>query len=133
MPQLIVGSVPRGEDYFGREELLESLWSKLQHTNILLEAPRRFGKTGAMYHLLDNPRPPFQPLYVDVEHIVSAADFMIELIAALLRDRRFPRLLHSLREESRGLGRCLRGLRANRKPPRRSPAAGMLYTAHGQA
>ncbi|MEE8537508.1 MAG: hypothetical protein V3S71_05825, partial [Acidobacteriota bacterium] len=33
-----------------------------------------------------------------------------ELIAALLRDRRFPRLLHSLRKESRGLGRFLRGL-----------------------
>jgi len=73
MPDIIVGSVPRGEDYFGQEALIEGLWSRLFHDNILLEAPRRFGKTGAMYRLLDEPRPPFKPLYMDVEqyHVTS--------------------------------------------------------------
>lgn len=98
MPEVIVGSVPRGEDYFGREVLIENLWSRLAHDNILLEAPRRFGKTGAMYRLLDEPRESFQPLYMNVEHIMTAADFMVEFMALLLRDHRFSRVLNTLCE-----------------------------------
>ena len=45
MPDLVVGSVPRGEDYFGQEALIENLWVRLKNDNVLLVAPRRFGKT----------------------------------------------------------------------------------------
>jgi len=79
----VVGGVPRGTDYFGREDLVQSLWQKLARDSILLVAPRRFGKTGAMCRLLDDPRPPFRPLYMDVEDIESAGDFMVELLATL--------------------------------------------------
>ncbi|MFQ5865655.1 MAG: hypothetical protein ACE5IW_10535 [bacterium] len=48
MPELIVGSPPRGEDYFGQDELIDSIWAQLKHDNVLLVAPRRFGKTGAI-------------------------------------------------------------------------------------
>ncbi len=110
MRELNVGGVPRGEDYFGREDLIENLWARLKRDNVLLVAPRRFGKTGAMYRLLDEPRAPFHPLYINVEHIMSAADFMVEFLAALFRDHHFSRVINKLREETKGLGRFLRNL-----------------------
>ena len=110
MPKLVIGSVPRRDDYFGREGLIETLWSRLSTGNVLLVAPRRFGKTGAMYRLLDDPREPFRPIYVDVSHITSAANFMVELIAMLLRDRHFARVVRSLLSETKEFGKYLRSL-----------------------
>jgi len=106
----VVGGVPRGTDYFGREDLVQSLWQKLARDSILLVAPRRFGKTGAMCRLLDDPRPPFRPLYMDVEDIESAGDFMVELLATLLRDHHFARIGSTLWEEAKEFGRFLRDL-----------------------
>ena len=110
MPDLVVGSVPRGEDYFGREALIQNLWRRLKKDNVLLVAPRRFGKTGAMYRLLDEPQASFRPLYINVEHIMSAADFMVELMAVLLRDHHFTRVVNALWGETKGFGQFLRNL-----------------------
>ncbi len=110
MPKLVIGSVPRGSDYFGREALIETLWSRLATDSVLLVAPRRFGKTGAMYRLLDEPQPPFRPIYIDVAHITPAANFMVELIAVLLRDRHFARVVTSLWEETKDFGKYVRSL-----------------------
>ncbi len=110
MPELVVGSIPRGEDYFGREDLIETLWSRLQTDNVLLAAPRRFGKTGAMFRLLDEPREPFRPIYINVEDTTTAAGFMVELLAALLRDRHFSRVLRDLWQGTKGFGAWLRNL-----------------------
>ncbi len=112
MLKLVLGSPPRGEDYFGRETLIEALWSRLERDNVLLAAPRRFGKTGAMFRLLDDPRPPFRPLFINVENITSAADFMVELMAVLLRDRHFARVVRSLWSEAREFGSFIRDLPA---------------------
>lgn len=110
MPDLVVGSPPRGKDYFGQEELIQTLWSRLKNDNVLLEASRRFGKTGAMYRLLDHPQEPFKPLYINVQHITTAADFMVELIAVLLRNQHFARNLSSMWESTKGFGHFLRNL-----------------------
>ena len=112
MTELMVGHVPRGANYFGRELLIKSLWYKLSHNNILLQAPRRYGKTGAMYQLLDQPREPFQALYMDVEPIQSAGDFTVELLAALLRNRHFARTVHTWGARTRKLANFLRNLPA---------------------
>lgn len=87
MPELVIGSVPRKDDYFGRQNLIDSIWEKLDKDNILLIAPRRYGKTGAMYKLLDEPHEQFKPFYISVEHIMSASDFMIELAAGLMHNK----------------------------------------------
>lgn len=110
MPSLVVGSVPRGEDYFGREELVERLWRRLATDNVLLVAPRRFGKTGAMFRLLDEPREPYRPVYINVEHLESPADFMVELLATLGRDSYFSRKIQALWEHTEDVFRQLRGL-----------------------
>ena len=36
MLKLVLGSPPRGVDYFGREALIERLWSRLERDNVLL-------------------------------------------------------------------------------------------------
>src|SRR3990172_11041001 len=113
MPELIIGSPPRGEDYYGQEELIEIIWSKLEHDNVLLVAPRRFGKTGAMIRLLDEPRGDFRPLFLDVEPIEHAAGFMIELIANLIRDDQFARVIGSLWKGTKILGKFFRDLPAH--------------------
>ncbi len=110
MPNPIVGSVPRGEDFFGREDLIQNLWARLEHDNVLLVAPRRFGKTGVMYRLLDEPHKSFRPLYINVEHILTPGDFMVELMAMLLRDRHFARIGGVLWKEAKGFGQFIRNI-----------------------
>jgi hypothetical protein len=63
-----------------------------------------------MYRLLDEPRTPFHPLYINVEHLMSPADFMVELLAVLRRDHYFARAVNALWEETREFGRFLRNL-----------------------
>jgi hypothetical protein len=110
MTELVIGSTPRGEDYFGQEDLIEILWSRLKKGNVLLVAPRRFGKTAAMYMLLDFPRQPFIPIYIDVEYMNSAADFMVELVAKLIKQHHFLWVAKSIWEETREFGKFLRNL-----------------------
>ncbi len=106
----IVGSVPRGDDYFGQKVLIDNLWAKLSHNNILLAAPRRFGKTAAMYRLLDEPRVDFVPLYTNLEHIRTAGDFMIELISVIHQKRQFKKIVRKLWDAGKELGAFIRGL-----------------------
>ena len=110
MPYPIIGNVPRGEDYFGQEQLIESLWGILEKDNILLTAPRRFGKTAAMYRLLDEPRPQFLPVYTDIEPIATAGDFMVELISKIYQKRHFRRIINKLWEGSKDVATFFRNL-----------------------
>lgn len=110
MPNPIVGSVPRGEDYFGQEVLIESIWDKLKNDNILLAAPRRFGKTAAMYKLYDKPRFGFIPVYTNIESIGTAGDFMVELISKIYQQRQFKRVLNKLWEGSKDIASFFRSL-----------------------
>lgn len=110
MPSPIVGSVPRGEDYFGQEDLIESLWNKLEKDNILLAAPRRFGKTAAMYKLYDKPQPGFIPVYTNLEYIGTAGDFMVELISKIYQKRQFKRIINKLWEGGKDIASFIRNL-----------------------
>ncbi|UCH94948.1 MAG: hypothetical protein JSV88_32495 [Candidatus Aminicenantes bacterium] len=110
MPELVIGTPPRGEDYFGQDHFIETIWSHLKKDNVLLVAPRRFGKTGAMYRLLDYPRKPYVPIYIDVEYIMSAADFMVDLIVKLIKKRHFRRLAKAIWAETKEFGRFIRNL-----------------------
>lgn len=110
MPGLVVGSPPRGGDYFGQDSFVDTLWERLDKGNVLLAAPRRFGKTGAMFQLLDEPREGFRAIYIDVEGIPTAADFMVELLAALLRDQHFSRIVRGIWKGTKGFSDFLRDL-----------------------
>lgn len=113
MPELVIGNPPRGGDYFGQDQLIESIWSHLKKDNVLLVAPRRFGKTGAMYRLLDFPQAGFIPIYLDVEYTESAADFMVELIARLIKKKKFLRLAKTVWGKTKDFGNFIRNLPAD--------------------
>lgn len=80
----IVGPVPDPEELFGRKDLVEHLWRQLDGNNVLLLAPRRFGKTGVMRHALLRPRQGFVPVYLDLEDVDSPAEFAWRVTRALL-------------------------------------------------
>ncbi len=91
----IVGPPARGDDFYDREELVELLWERLEAGNVLLAAPRRFGKTSLMYRLLDRPRPGWKPIHIDAESIREPVNFIIALLDALMSDRQLRRFLAS--------------------------------------
>lgn len=86
MPRNIVGTPARGDDFFDREELVETLWERLDGGNILLAAPRRFGKTSLMYRLLDQPRPGWKPVHIDAESIREPVNFVLALLETLMAE-----------------------------------------------
>lgn len=83
MPEFIVGSVVRDDDFFFREEFIQELWEALRKHNVLLLAPRRIGKTSVMYRLLDDPLDQWLVIHLNVEDLKSPAEFFIHLIDAL--------------------------------------------------
>jgi hypothetical protein len=78
------GGVPEPDELFGREHLIKCVWDLLAGNNIYLVAPRRFGKTGVMAHILKRPAAGYLPVYLEVEDLHDAEGLAAELIAALL-------------------------------------------------
>lgn len=91
-----VGSPVRGNDFFGRDALVELVWQKLHAGNILLAAPRRFGKTSVMYRLIDAPRFDFQIVHADLEHMIEPAELIAQLTVQLARDTRLTRIANGV-------------------------------------
>jgi hypothetical protein len=86
MADLIVGPPATGERFYDREELIKSIWDRLEVGSILFVAPRRFGKTSVMLHLRDNPKPGYIPIYLDVEWLESPTQFVVELTGEMARN-----------------------------------------------
>lgn len=80
-----VGPPVRGEDFFGREAFVELVSEKLQGGNVLLAAPRRFGKTSVMYSLIDQPRWNYKVIHADLEHLTTPAELITVLVEQLVR------------------------------------------------
>lgn len=91
------GGVPEPDELFGREYLIERVWDLLEGNNIYLVAPRRFGKTGVMAHVLKRPRGGYLPVYLDVEDVHDPDRFAAELIAALLEHDKLRSCLSTVR------------------------------------
>lgn len=91
-----VGAPVRGRDFYGRDGLVELIWQKLKVGNILLAAPRRFGKTSVMYRLIDEPRFGFKIVHADLEHMIEAAELISQLTVQLAKDTRLSRITNGL-------------------------------------
>ncbi|MCX6922493.1 MAG: hypothetical protein NT154_04660, partial [Verrucomicrobia bacterium] len=72
----LVGQIPEPEELYGREDFIDHLWRMLEANNILLLAPRRFGKSGVMRHVLLHPRPGYLPLSFELEDVDSPEEFV---------------------------------------------------------
>lgn len=107
MTRNLVGTPARGSDFFDREEMIALLWKRLNSGNLLLAAPRRFGKTSVMYHLLDHPEPGWKPIHVDAESIREPVNFVIALLDALMQDQSIRKFLLSSWKRIKGSTRSL--------------------------
>jgi hypothetical protein len=81
-----LGAVVRGDECFGRESFLEEVVAALPSRNVVLLAPRRFGKTSILFHLLDAPPNGFRPVLVDLESANTPAEFLAVVAVRCLRD-----------------------------------------------
>ncbi len=93
----IVGNIPEPDELYGRKDLISHLWRQISGNNILLLAPRRFGKTGVMRHILLKPRPDYLPIYLDLEDVDSPEEFLWRITRELLTNNQARALLLSLK------------------------------------
>lgn len=100
----IPGNVPEPDELYGRQALLDHLWGSLRGNNVLLLAPRRFGKTGVMAHVLKRPRDGYLPLYFDLEDVDSPEEFVFRLAHQVLAQDG----LRSLLQRARALPTAVR-------------------------
>ena len=91
------GGVPEPDELFGRDHLIGMLWEQLRGCNVLLVAPRRFGKTGVMRHVLKRPRDGYVPVYIEAENLYDPVEFAAELVSALLEHSKLRRLLTGMK------------------------------------
>lgn len=91
-----VGPPVRKGDFYGRENFVKLVWEKLSMGHVLLAAPRRFGKTSVMYHLIDEPKWDYKLIHADLEHLIEPADLITTLILQLAKDTRLSKIANSL-------------------------------------
>jgi len=89
----IVGNVPVPDELYGREDFLGHLWQQIRANNVLLLAPRRFGKTGVMRHVLCRPRGGYLPVYFDLEDVDSPQEFLWRVTRELLANEKLRRFV----------------------------------------
>lgn len=99
----IVGNVPEPDELYGRQDFIEHLWRQIQGNNILLLAPRRFGKTGVMRHVLLKPREGYVPIYLDLEDVDTPQEFLWRLTGELLAHDRLRRFLQGAKGMPKGI------------------------------
>ncbi|MBM4094542.1 MAG: hypothetical protein FJ276_34825 [Planctomycetes bacterium] len=93
----IVGNIPEPDQLYGRDELIANLWRQIRNNNVLLLAPRRFGKSGVMRHVLLRPSPGFLPVYLDLEDVDSPQEFVWRVTRELLSHDKLRECLQSAR------------------------------------
>lgn len=89
----LVGAIPEPDELYGREEFIRNLWRSIEANNILLLAPRRFGKSGVMRHVLLNPEPGYLPLSFELEDVDSPEEFVWRITKELLARDKLRQLL----------------------------------------
>ena len=95
--------MPEPEELYGRKDFIDHLWRQIRGNNILLLAPRRFGKTGVMNHVRSRPEGDYLPVYLDLLDVDSPAEFVWRLVKELLSHSR----LRSFLSAARGLPRAV--------------------------
>ena len=86
----ITGQAVVGDNLYGRDYEIASLWEKLeQGEHILMLAPRRVGKTSLMLELRRAPRENWDVIYVDIEGGDDPVDCMAAILAALAAEPRY--------------------------------------------
>ena len=74
---IVVGGVPRGEDFFDRGKLVAEILYTLKSSSVMLLGPRRFGKTAVMHKLIDDQAKYsiFSMIYKNCQPMTGAEEF----------------------------------------------------------
>lgn len=89
----LVGQIPEPDELFGRADFIAHVWKLLEGNNVLLLAPRRFGKSGVMRHILLRPRDNYLPLSFELEDVDSPEEFVWRITRELLSHDNVRKLL----------------------------------------
>jgi hypothetical protein len=82
----IVGQVPRGDNFFRRDEIINKIYQRLDaNAHLYLFATRRMGKTAILRHLEDQPRTGYEFKYLITESINHPITYLNELAKTLQR------------------------------------------------
>ena len=97
-PNIVTGAMAVGSGFYDREDAVREIWEHLENKkNILLRAPRRFGKTSLLNHISKNPALGWNTCFVDLEGGDSPENFIEKILAAMLIKQNFdPYLLSHL-------------------------------------
>lgn len=115
----VVGSVPKGEDLFGREQEIGQLMRLVeQGQNVLLVAPRRSGKTAVLYRLAQELERRFHPVFVDAERFSVPEGLAADLLMRTSKQS-FTAALREVRQKTWqvALGSALETLAGDRHRP----------------
>ena len=94
----LIGNIPDPEELYGRDDFIEHLWKVIEGNNVLLLAPRRFGKSGILRHVLKRPHAGFLPLSFELEDVDSSEEFVWRITRELLVHDGVRRLLSNARK-----------------------------------
>ena len=84
-PNIIIGSVAIGDNFFRRDDLVEKIWEKIKFgQSILLAAPRRVGKTSVMQYMANQPTENFKLIFQNIQGIRSGNEFFERFYAMIL-------------------------------------------------
>lgn len=86
MAHLIVGAPATGSAFFNRKNELKHIWSRINDSNLLLAAPRRFGKTSIFLNMVENPAPGFSVYFVDLQGYGAPEDLVTGITSILMED-----------------------------------------------
>lgn len=89
----LVGQIPEPDELYGREDFIKHLWLTLEGNNILLLAPRRFGKSGVLRHIFLHHQSSYLPLSFELEDVDSPEEFVWRVTKELLAHDKFRKLL----------------------------------------
>ncbi len=77
------GPPVRKDDFLERRPEVQELWLMATRGHVLLQAPRRTGKTSLLHHMADVPAEGWTCLFLNVESLDSEAHFVARLLATI--------------------------------------------------
>ena len=83
--KVVLGHPARKSQFYKRKKIREDIIEKINvGSNLLISAPRRFGKSSILLDLIDDPIDDFYAVFIDSEDIDDAEVFFKELLKEIL-------------------------------------------------
>jgi hypothetical protein len=93
-PNIRTGSYARATDFYDRMDTINAIWEKLgRGKSLILQAPRRYGKSSLLQYIVDNPVRGWRTCFIDLEGAASPADFATAVLKAVLGKEEFDQTL----------------------------------------